>query len=93
MDADQDLKRAINEGWVIGPRMIITSRAIVSTGGYEPKGALAVDHADWGGLGQPSRRTRATGLGRCGILHALLGLSHVCGPRPYSRPAHSPAPS
>jgi hypothetical protein len=39
LDADLDLKRAIAEGWVVGPRMFIVSRAIVSTGGYEPKGA------------------------------------------------------
>ena len=39
-DADQDLKNAIEEGWVVGPRLFIASRAIVSTGGYEPKGML-----------------------------------------------------
>lgn len=36
--ADVALKRAINEGIVPGPRMIVAGRAIVSTGSYGPKG-------------------------------------------------------
>lgn len=36
--ADVALKRAINEGLVPGPRMIVAGRAIVSTGSYGPKG-------------------------------------------------------
>ncbi|MEI6487262.1 MAG: amidohydrolase family protein [Sphingomonadales bacterium] len=35
--ADVGLKRAINEGWVPGPRMIIATRAIVAPGSYAPK--------------------------------------------------------
>lgn len=35
--ADVGLKRAINEGWVPGPRMIIATRAIVARGSYAPK--------------------------------------------------------
>lgn len=35
--ADVGLKRAINEGWVLGPRMIIATRAIVAPGSYAPK--------------------------------------------------------
>ena len=37
--ADVGLKRAIDIGVVPGPRMIITTRAIVATGSYGPKGA------------------------------------------------------
>jgi imidazolonepropionase-like amidohydrolase len=36
--SDVALKRAINEGIVPGPRMIVAGRAIVSTGSYGPKG-------------------------------------------------------
>ncbi len=36
--ADVALKRAIDEGIVPGPRMIVAGRAIVSTGSYGPKG-------------------------------------------------------
>lgn len=35
--ADVGLKRAINEGWIAGPRMIIATRAIVAPGSYAPK--------------------------------------------------------
>jgi imidazolonepropionase-like amidohydrolase len=36
--SDVALKRAINEGIILGPRMIVAGRAIVSTGSYGPKG-------------------------------------------------------
>ena len=36
--SDVALKRAINEGIIPGPRMIVAGRAIVSTGSYGPKG-------------------------------------------------------
>jgi imidazolonepropionase-like amidohydrolase len=36
--ADVALKRAINEGIVPGPRLMVAGRAIVSTGSYGPKG-------------------------------------------------------
>jgi imidazolonepropionase-like amidohydrolase len=35
--ADVGLKRAINEGHVLGPRMIIATRALVAPGSYAPK--------------------------------------------------------
>jgi imidazolonepropionase-like amidohydrolase len=37
--ADVGLKRAIDEGVIPGPRMLVATRAIVSTGSYGPKGA------------------------------------------------------
>lgn len=37
--ADVGLKRAIELGIIPGPRMIVTTRAIVATGSYNPKGA------------------------------------------------------
>ncbi len=36
--ADVALKRAVNEGIVPGPRMVVAGRAIVATGSYGPKG-------------------------------------------------------
>ncbi len=36
-NADVGLKRAINEGLIPGPRMIIATRAIVASGSYAPK--------------------------------------------------------
>jgi imidazolonepropionase-like amidohydrolase len=35
--ADVGLKRAIDEGWVPGPRMIVATRALVAPGSYAPK--------------------------------------------------------
>jgi imidazolonepropionase-like amidohydrolase len=37
--ADVGLKQAINKGVIPGPRMIVTTKAIVATGSYNPKGA------------------------------------------------------
>jgi imidazolonepropionase-like amidohydrolase len=36
--ADVDLKRAVEQGIIPGPRIITTTRAIVATGSYAPKG-------------------------------------------------------
>jgi imidazolonepropionase-like amidohydrolase len=36
--ADAELKQAVEEGIIPGPRMIVTTRAIVATGSYGPKG-------------------------------------------------------
>jgi imidazolonepropionase-like amidohydrolase len=36
--ADVGLKQAVNQGLIPGPRMLITTRAIVATGTYAPKG-------------------------------------------------------
>ena len=36
--ADVELKQAINQGIVPGPRMLVSTRAIVATGSYAPKG-------------------------------------------------------
>jgi len=36
--ADVELKQAIEQGIISGPRMIVTTRAIVATGSYGPKG-------------------------------------------------------
>jgi imidazolonepropionase-like amidohydrolase len=36
--ADAELKQAVEQGIVPGPRMLVTTRAIVATGSYAPKG-------------------------------------------------------
>jgi imidazolonepropionase-like amidohydrolase len=36
--ADVELKQAIEQGIIAGPRMLVTTRAIVATGSYGPKG-------------------------------------------------------
>jgi imidazolonepropionase-like amidohydrolase len=36
--ADVELKQAVNEGIIPGPRMLVVTRAIVATGSYAPKG-------------------------------------------------------
>src|SRR6186713_2015824 len=36
--ADVELKQAVEQGIIPGPRMIVTTRAIVATGSYAPKG-------------------------------------------------------
>src|SRR5207247_7061950 len=35
--ADVELKQAVNEGIIPGPRMLVSTRAIVATGSYQPK--------------------------------------------------------
>src|SRR6187399_1196732 len=55
--ADAELKQAVDQGILDGPRMLVTTRAIVATGSYGPKGfALAwrvpqgAEEADAGAL-------------------------------------------
>ncbi|MGD1091303.1 MAG: amidohydrolase family protein [Bryobacteraceae bacterium] len=36
--ADVELKQAVNQGIIPGPRMLVSTRAIVATGSYQPKG-------------------------------------------------------
>src|SRR5258706_15255436 len=38
MYTDVDLKRAINNGVINGPRMVVSTRAMSGTGGYGPSG-------------------------------------------------------
>jgi imidazolonepropionase-like amidohydrolase len=42
-DADVQLKRAIDEGMVAGPRLFVATRAIVATGSYGPKKGFRAD--------------------------------------------------
>lgn len=40
-DADVGIKQAIDQGIIPGPRLVVTTRAIVATGSYGPKGFAA----------------------------------------------------
>ncbi len=42
-DADVQLKRAIDEGIIAGPRLFVATRAIVATGSYGPKKGFRAD--------------------------------------------------
>lgn len=46
--ADAGLKQAIEEGIIPGPRLLITTRAIVATGSYGPKGYAPEAHVPQG---------------------------------------------
>lgn len=46
--ADVELKQAVNEGIVPGPRMLVSTRAIVATGSYAPKGFALEWHVPQG---------------------------------------------
>jgi imidazolonepropionase-like amidohydrolase len=46
--ADVGLKEAVNQGIIPGPRMLVTTRAIVATGSYGPKGFAPEFHIPQG---------------------------------------------
>ncbi len=46
--ADVELKQAVNQGIVPGPRMLVSTRAIVATGSYAPKGFALEWHVPQG---------------------------------------------
>jgi imidazolonepropionase-like amidohydrolase len=47
--ADVELKQAVNQGIIPGPRMLVATRAIVATGAYGPKGFAPGFHVPQGG--------------------------------------------
>ncbi|MFP2960741.1 amidohydrolase family protein [Myxococcus sp. 1LA] len=47
-DADVGLKQAIDQGIIPGPRLVVTTRAIVATGSYAPKGFASEWHVPQG---------------------------------------------
>jgi imidazolonepropionase-like amidohydrolase len=46
--ADVELKQAVNQGIIPGPRMLVSTRAIVATGSYAPKGFALEWHVPQG---------------------------------------------
>lgn len=47
-DADVGLKQAIDQGIIPGPRLLVTTRALVATGSYGPKGFASEWHVPQG---------------------------------------------
>ena len=61
--ADVDLKQALREGIIQGPRLLASTKAIVATGTYAPKGFAPGWHVPQGaeeadGRGLPEERRR-----------------------------------
>ena len=61
--ADVDLKQALREGIIQGPRLLASTKAIVATGTYAPKGFAPEWHVPQGaeeadGRGLPEERRR-----------------------------------
>ena len=64
--ADAELKQAVEQGIIPGPRMLVTTRAIVATGSYGPRGL------PWNGACRraPKRRTATRSSASCAIRSA-----------------------
>jgi imidazolonepropionase-like amidohydrolase len=90
--ADVELKQAVNEGIIPGPRMLVSTRAIVATGTYGPKGFVpewtvpqGAEEAD--GIDSLSRVVRDQ-IGRGADWIKLYG-DYRWGPHPGSHPTFS----
>jgi len=91
--ADVELKQAVNQGIVSGPRMLVSTRAIVATGSYQPKfvpewnvpqGAEEADGVD------SLMRVVRDQIGRGADWIKLYG-DYRWGPAPGSRPTFTEA--
>ena len=90
--ADVELKQAVNQGIVIGPRMLTSTRAIVATGSYGPKG-FALEFRVPQGAEEADGVDSLTRIVRDQIGHGadwikLYG-DYRWGPLPGSRPTFS----
>ena len=90
--ADVELKQAVNQGIIPGPRMLVSTRAIVATGTYGPKGFVlewtvpqGAEEAD--GIDSLSRVVRDQ-IGRGADWIKLYG-DYRWGPHPGSHPTFS----
>jgi imidazolonepropionase-like amidohydrolase len=89
--ADVGIKRAIEKGIIPGPRLLVTTKAIVATGSYAPRGFApewqipqGADEAD----GETIRRVvREQIRGGADWIKVYADTPH--GPRPGSKPAFS----
>jgi imidazolonepropionase-like amidohydrolase len=91
--ADVELKQAVNQGIIPGPRMLVSTRAIVATGSYQPKfvpewsvpqGAEEADGVD------SLMRVVRDQIGRGADWIKLYG-DYRWGPAPGSRPTFTEA--
>ena len=90
--ADVELKQAVEQGIIIGPRMLVTTRAIVATGTYGPKGYAPEWHVPQGaeeadGVDSLIRTVRDQ-IGHGADWIKLYG-DYRWGPHPGSRPTFS----
>jgi len=90
--ADVELKQAVNQGIIPGPRMLVSTRAIVATGTYGPKGFVpewtvpqGAEEAD--GIDNLTRVVRDQ-IGRGADWIKLYG-DYRWGPHPGSHPTFS----
>lgn len=90
--ADLELKQAVNQGIIPGPRMLVSTRAIVATGTYGPKGFVpewtvpqGAEEAD--GIDSLTRVVRDQ-IGRGADWIKLYG-DYRWGPHPGSHPTFS----
>jgi imidazolonepropionase-like amidohydrolase len=90
--ADVELKQAVNQGIIPGPRMLVSTRAIVATGSYGPKGYALEWHVPQGaeeadGVDALTRIVRDQ-IGHGADWVKLYG-DYRWGPLPGSRPTFS----
>src|SRR6266576_18085 len=90
--ADVELKQAVNQGIIPGPRMLVATKAIVATGSYQPKTFVlewnipqGAEEAD--GIDSLSRVVRDQ-IGKGADWIKLYG-DYRWGPQPGSRPTFS----
>ena len=90
--SDIELKQAVNQGIILGPRMLVSTRAIVATGTYGPKGFVlewtvpqGAEEAD--GIDSLTRVVRDQ-IGRGADWIKLYG-DYRWGPHPGSHPRFS----
>ncbi len=89
--ADVELKQAVNEGIVPGPRMLVSTRAIVATGAYGPKGFApewSVPQGAEEASGDSLIRVVRDQIGRGADWVKLYG-DYRWGPHPGSHPTFS----
>jgi imidazolonepropionase-like amidohydrolase len=90
--ADVELKQAVNQGIIPGPRMLVSTRAIVATGSYEPKAFVLEWHIPQGaeeadGVDSLTRVVRDQ-IGKGADWIKLYG-DYRWGPLPGSHPTFS----
>jgi imidazolonepropionase-like amidohydrolase len=91
-DADVGLKQAIDQGIIPGPRLLVTTRALVATGSYGPKGFASEWHVPQGaaeadGVDSLVREVRAQ-IGQGADWIKVYG-DYRWGPRGEARPTFS----
>ncbi len=89
--ADVGIKRAIEKGIVPGPRMLVTTRAIVATGSYAPKGFAPEWHLPQGAEEADGEKLRVVVRDQIarGADWVKVYADYPHGPGPGAKPAFS----